>query len=146
MARIRSVHPGLFTDESIVSLTPLARFLLIGLWTEADDNGAFEWKPITLKMKLLPADNVDISALLSEIASVNCIKRVDIEGQDIGLIRNFMRYQRPKFPKIRFTIPADLRRYVGSREPAGVIDRDDEGDFPRIVEMSPQRERRREWE
>ena len=57
MARIRSVHPGIWTDEAFLSCDPLARLLFIGIWTDADDHGAFEWKPIGLKLKLLPADN-----------------------------------------------------------------------------------------
>ena len=64
MARIRSVHPGLFTDESFMSASPLARIVMIGVWTEADDNGVFEWKPLTLKARLLPADNADMAAIL----------------------------------------------------------------------------------
>src|SRR4051794_19179480 len=39
-ARIRSIHPRLFTDEAFVSCLPLARLLLLGIWTEADDHGA----------------------------------------------------------------------------------------------------------
>jgi hypothetical protein len=53
MARIRSVHPSLFTDEAWVSCSPLARVLYIGLLTDADDQGLFEWKPIQIKMRLL---------------------------------------------------------------------------------------------
>ncbi len=55
MARIRSIHPGLWTDEAFVSLTPYARLLFMGIWTECDDMGSFEWSPLKLKMRLLPA-------------------------------------------------------------------------------------------
>jgi hypothetical protein len=33
MPRIRSVHPGLFTDEAFVTVSMAARVLLIGVWT-----------------------------------------------------------------------------------------------------------------
>jgi hypothetical protein len=49
MSRIRSIHPGFFADETFVMLSPLARLFWIGLLTEADDQGIFEWKPVTLK-------------------------------------------------------------------------------------------------
>ena len=67
MSRIRSVHPGLFTDEAFVGVSMAARVLLIGIWTEAWDDGVFEWKPITLKMKIFPADAVDTGALLEDM-------------------------------------------------------------------------------
>ncbi|OSJ19761.1 hypothetical protein BST63_01165 [Bradyrhizobium canariense] len=63
-ARIRSIHPRLFTDEAFVSCLPLARLLLLGIWTEADDHGVFEWKPRTLKMRLLAGDQAEVADLL----------------------------------------------------------------------------------
>ena len=57
MARIRSLHPGQWTDEAFVAVSPLARLLALGLRNEADDEGVFPWKPVTLRMRLLPADN-----------------------------------------------------------------------------------------
>ena len=71
MARIRSVHPGFFTDEDLVGTSLPARLLFIGLGIEADDKGIFEWKPITIKMRIFPADNVDVEALLSELVGSN---------------------------------------------------------------------------
>jgi hypothetical protein len=118
MSRIRSVHPGLFTDEAFVSLSSSARLLLIGVWVEADDNGIFEWKPITLKMRLFPVDNVDLSALLGELESVDCVKKFEYEGRQFGAVRNFGKYQSPKHPSYRHFIPDDLRSYVASRQEA----------------------------
>lgn len=112
MARIRSVHPGLFTDEGFVGLAPQAQVLLIGLWTEADDNGVFEWKPLTIKMRLLPAANVDVGALLEELEAADCIKKIDVEGRSYGLVRNFGRYQRPKKPNPVHPLPNQYRTYV----------------------------------
>ena len=48
-------------------LSMAARVLLFGLWTEADDQGVFDWKPITIKMRILPVDNVDVPELLAEL-------------------------------------------------------------------------------
>ena len=41
MARIRSVHPGLFTDEAFMGASSDARILMIGLWCQAWDDGVF---------------------------------------------------------------------------------------------------------
>jgi hypothetical protein len=67
MARIRSVHPGLFTDEAFVQLSPSAQIFWIGLLTESDDHGVFEWKPVTLKMRLLPLCDGSVEPLLQEL-------------------------------------------------------------------------------
>ncbi len=136
MARIRSIHPGLFTDESFVSCSPLARLLVLGLWTEADDQGVFEWKPVTLKMRLLPVDGADVSALLVEIADQNICRRFEADGKVYGAIRNFRKYQRPKSPNAIYPLPKDLRSYVAISEIAG----DKPGPIPPNGENAPQME------
>ncbi len=73
MARIRSIHPGLFTDEAFVSLTADAQVFLMGIWTEADDQGAFEWKPLTLRMRLRPTKDGPVDDLLDELEAAKFI-------------------------------------------------------------------------
>lgn len=105
MARIRSVHPSLWTDEAFVSLSIPARLFFIGLWNEADDQGAFEWKPLTLKMRVLPADNVDVAELLSELEEGGRVTRYEVDGKSYGLVRNFTKFQRPKKPNSVHPLP-----------------------------------------
>lgn len=136
MARIRSIHPGLFTDESFVSCSPLARLLVLGLWTEADDQGVFEWKPVTLKMRVLPVDGADVSALLNEIAEQNIIRRFEVDGKVYGAVRNFRKYQRPKAPNKIHPLPDHLRSYVAISE----IEGDKPGRFPPKEEIAAQME------
>ena len=140
MARIRSVHPGLFTDESFASLTSDAQMFLIGLWTEADDQGVFEWKPVTLRMRLRPTKDGDVSALLEEIESVNCIMSFESGGKKYGAIRNFRKYQRPKSPNAVHPTTDDVRSYVGLTQSISEIDRDEEASFPPSEEIAPQME------
>lgn len=138
MARIRSVHPGLFTDEAFVSLSPLARVLLVGLWTECDDQGIFEWKPITIKMRLLPVDNVDVSTILAEFPAANLVRKFTHGGREYGAVRNFCRYQRPKKPKCIHPITSELRTYVAL---TGVSTEPDEVESPPVppnAEIVPQ--------
>lgn len=113
MPRIRSIHPGLFTDEGFVELQPLARLLMIGIWTEADDQGLFEWKPTTLKMRLLPVDHVDVGELLDELASAGFLKRFEHGGKPFGAVRNFRKFQRPKKPNAIHPLPSGLKAWVG---------------------------------
>ena len=63
MARIRTIKPEFFTSEDIVSLSPLARLLYVALWCEADKEGRLVWKPLTFKLRYLPADDCDIKAV-----------------------------------------------------------------------------------
>ena len=113
MARIRSIHPGFFTDEHLVTTSAFARLLFLGILTEADDNGVFEWKPLTLKMRLFPADAVDIPTLLAELVGVDAVTRVEVDGRECGAVRNFCKFQRPKKPNIKLVIPLKFRTYVG---------------------------------
>lgn len=113
MSRIRSIHPGLFTDESFMSATIPARMLIIGIWTEAYDDGVFEWKPITLKARIFPVDNVDTIALLAELEGLGFIKSFSVGGKQYGIIRNFCKFQRPKKPNSSGVLPESLRSYCG---------------------------------
>ncbi len=140
MARIRSIHPGLFTDEAFAGLSMPARVLLLGLWTEADDQGVFEWKPITIKMRIMPVDNVDVPALLIELERAGVVKSFQQDGKTFGAVRNFCKYQRPKTPKYRAIKSADIRNYVASPYPTSEIEQPEPETFPQNGEMSPQME------
>jgi hypothetical protein len=140
MARIRSIHPGLFTDEAFAGLGMPARVLLLGLWTESDDQGVFEWKPITIKMRIMPVDNVDVSALLSELVRADVVKSFQQDGKTFGAVRNFCKYQKPKTPKYRPVKSVEIRNYVASTYPASETDVAQPDQFPQNGEMSPQME------
>lgn len=108
MARIRSTHPGQWTDEAFVSCSPLARLLAIAIRNEADDQGVFEWKPLMLKMRLLPADDCNVAELLAELEATNQVTRYEVAGKAYGLIRNFTKFQRPKKPNAVHPLPEEF--------------------------------------
>ena len=112
MARIRSVHPSLFTDESWVSCSPLARILYIGLWTDADDQGLFEWKPLQIKMRLLPGDGANASELLDELTAVDLVKPYEVDGKRLGAIKDFRKFQRPQKPNAIHPLTENIAEYV----------------------------------
>jgi len=116
MARIRSVHPGFFTDEAVLELTvecPIAIMLVLGLWCESDDSGAFRWSPLVLKARYLGATSADVDELLEKLAALNIVRRFDIEGHPIGVVRNFFRFQRPQKPDYRLPFTAESRAFAG---------------------------------
>lgn len=96
-----------------MAASPHARIFLIGLWTEADDQGVFEWKPLTLKARILPVDAVDAAALLAEIEAASFILRFEEGGRGYGAIKNFRKFQRPQKPNAVHPLPERLRIYVG---------------------------------
>lgn len=113
MSRIRSIHPGLWTDEAFVGLSPCARLLFIGIWNECDDKGLFVWSPLKLKMRIMPADNIDAAALLAEIEETGQIRKYEIDGKVYGAVRNFGKFQRPKKPNTVHPSTSEILAFAG---------------------------------
>lgn len=74
MSKIRGVKPETWTDDKIVSVSPLARLLFIGMWNFSCDNGHSDNSPLQLKMRILPADNCDINELLQELIDAGLVE------------------------------------------------------------------------
>ena len=127
MARIRSIHPGLWRDKTFVKVSMGARLLYIGILNSSDDFGAFKWEPIELKMDLLPMDNVQVEALLAELEAVDRIRRYEIKGQEYGAVRNFRKFQRPKKPTAQHPVPHWFGTYVGLSAAGTEPDDDEQG-------------------
>jgi hypothetical protein len=119
MARIRSIHPGIWTDEDFVEMSAHARLFMLGLWNEADDYGVLEWRPTKLKMRLAAVDAVDPVALMDEIASAGFIVRVERGGKVYAVIKNFRKWQRPKNPSAPLIeVDEEIVRIVNLRDGA----------------------------
>jgi len=116
MSRIRSIHPGFFTDEDIVSVSMAARMLFLGLGVEADDKGIFEWKPLTLKMRIFPADSIEVAPLLDELHAAGKVLAYEIDGKRFGAIGNFAKYQRPKSPNDIHPATDEALEFTGHSE------------------------------
>lgn len=116
MARIRSVHPGIASDEAFMQMSMTAKAAWPLLWTECDDHGVFEWKPVVLKARIFPADNVDFSAVLAEMVALDCVMRFEHEGKPYGVVRNFGRFQSPKNPSYRFPCPLEPHLYAANKD------------------------------
>ena len=91
MPKIRGIHPGYWTDEDIVELSIPARLLFIGLWTYACDNGHLDDKPKQIRMRLFPADDVNVDKMLDELVTQGRITR---ESGTIT-IHKFAHHQKP---------------------------------------------------
>lgn len=96
--RIRTIKPELFRHEGLFDLeaeTKLPiRVAWMGLFTCADREGRFPWRPRVLKTMILPYDDVDFARLLEVLASHGFIVRYQVEGELYGCIPTFKKHQR----------------------------------------------------
>ena len=76
-SKIRPLHPEFFTDDAVVSISPLARLMYQGLWMLACDNGHVEDRSRQIKRRVLPDDDCNANELIAEVARVNLITRQD---------------------------------------------------------------------
>jgi hypothetical protein len=118
MARIRSIHPGLWTDEEFVTLSLPARLFFIGTLNEADDYGILEWRPTRLKMRLAPVDAVDAEQLMEELTAKGFLVKFARNGQHYAAVKNFRKFQRPKNPSLPIIEMDDVLRVIVGLEPS----------------------------
>lgn len=109
MARIRTIKPEFFTSEDIVSLTPLARVFYIALWCESDRDGRLSWKPKTLKMRYLPADECDVDSLAQELIDAGMIVLYEDGGVLYAEIPSFTKHQVINNREASSTIPPRVK-------------------------------------
>jgi hypothetical protein len=106
MARLRTVKPGLFTNDLLAEIEPLGRLLFIGLWCIADREGRLEDRPRRIKAEVLPYDNADIDALLAALVAHGFIVRYAAHGDRFIAVCNFTKHQNPHVKEAPSTIPA----------------------------------------
>jgi len=118
MARIRSIFPEMATDEAYMAMSAYTKAAWPLLWTQCDDHGVFEWKPLVLKARILPADMIDFETILAELVSLDRVRKVEIDGREYGLVRNFGKFQRPRKPNYLFPVPDEYRSYLALSGPS----------------------------
>ena len=106
MAYIRSIKASFFTSDDIVSLSPLARLLYVALWTEADREGRFTWRPGNFKLRFLPGDDCNINELCGELVESGLVRPYSVGGKTYAEIPTFKRHQVINNRERASTIPA----------------------------------------
>lgn len=99
MARIRTIKPEFFRDETLQDLEsahPRCYPMLVfaGLWGHCDKNGTFEWKPRNLKLDILPFLPFNMEQTLEVLNKSGLIVRFETGGKQFGHIPNFQKHQR----------------------------------------------------
>jgi hypothetical protein len=95
--RIRTIKPEFFKHEELFDLEqetglPI-RVAFAGLFTIADREGRFQWRPRTLKSHILPHDNVDFSRVLHALVTREFLVRYAWNGELFGAINTFKKHQ-----------------------------------------------------
>lgn len=116
MARSRNIKPGFFRNADLLELSFEARLLFIGLWTIADREGRLEDRPKQIKLEIFPADNVDIEACLSSLASIGALVRYEADGKRCIQITNFLKHQNPHKAEQPSTLPDQCGNYAASTQ------------------------------
>lgn len=93
MARIRTIKPDFWTDETLTECSLSARLLFIGTWNFADDRGNLEASAKQLKMKIFPADNIDCKPLLQELITHGLLTEYSVSGVSYLNIKGFVKHQ-----------------------------------------------------
>lgn len=97
MARIRTVKPELAAHEGMYDLEvesglPM-RFAWCMLFTVADREGRFSWRPRTLKAQVLPHDQLDFSRVLDAWLTRGFIVKYRVGHDWFGWIPTFRKHQ-----------------------------------------------------
>jgi len=95
MARLRTIKPELYTNDLLASCSIHARYLFPGLWCHADRRGILEDRPLRIKANIFPLDDVDVDALLAELAARGFIRRYEVDGVRCIQIPKFLKHQNP---------------------------------------------------
>ena len=107
MARKRMIDPNIWQSEDFGRLSTLAKFVFIGLFSLADDEGRGRCNPIYLKSTLFPYEegirSADVDKTLSEISSNMSVVFYSCDGSSYYSLYNWNTWQkidRPSESKI----------------------------------------------
>jgi hypothetical protein len=97
MARIRTIKPNLFRHEGLFEIEAKSglpiRVAWMGLFTVADREGRFEWKPKILKLDILPWDDVPFEEVLKTLLGAGFLEQYEVNGKLYGYIPTWHLHQ-----------------------------------------------------
>ena len=102
MARIRSIKPSFWSDESVAELSHSARLLTVGLISFADDEGRFLASTSAIGGYVFPHDDVPTTRLrrwLDEIERVGVIRLYSVSRREYGAFPNWGKHQKISHPQ-----------------------------------------------
>lgn len=120
MGRIRTIKPEAFLDEDLWDLgeeSGLPVFqAFVGLWTQADREGRFEWSPRRLKVAILPYWEGDFSRVLDALCTRGFLVKYASGTRVYGSIRTFKKHQVINNKERKSEIPAPTENLSDSSD------------------------------
>ncbi len=146
MSRIRTIKPDFWSSEQIMSCSPNARLLFIGLWNFADDNGIHPASIIRLKAEVCPLDTFseeEMSKWISELINNDLLRLYVVEDKAYWIVTGWKNHQRIDKPTYKYPLPlsnSSLKKNhskiaQNSMTPLGVRD-DYSTSTPRVLDDS----------
>lgn len=103
MARIRSVHPDICTDDVLAGASDGAERLFVRLWTHLDDEGRCVDNPLLLKGALFPLNvtwtPASIDLYVDELVDLGLLFRYEVDRRRyLTVKRSWKTWQKPRHP------------------------------------------------
>lgn len=95
MARARNIKPGIMENETLADLSHSHRLLFIYLWMLADREGRLEDRPKRIAVQAFPYDDIDVDAMLSNLADKGFLSRYVANDIAVIQIAKFAKHQAP---------------------------------------------------
>uniref|UniRef100_UPI004056C5B8 hypothetical protein n=1 Tax=Alistipes sp. TaxID=1872444 RepID=UPI004056C5B8 len=96
--KIRSIKPSFFTDEKLARVPIMARFLFIGTWLMADDNGVLRGNASFIKSQIFPYDESlrvgEVSKWLDALVEARMLEPFSYRGESFYRVRTFRAHQK----------------------------------------------------
>ncbi|HAT1820081.1 TPA: hypothetical protein I8Z14_000564 [Legionella pneumophila] len=108
MSRIRTIKPDFWTSEQVISCSPNARLLFIGLWNFCDDNGVHKASLVRLKAEIFPCDTFtikDIELMVHELIQQELLYEYIVSGSSYWIVTGWKKHQRIDKPTSRHPLP-----------------------------------------
>lgn len=102
MARRRMIDPNFWQSEDVSKLSIRQRLLLIGLFSNADDEGKLRGNPAYVRSAIFPYEDFTLSEIeedLNKIESICSIQQYEVEGSKYIRLINWKKFQRVDKPQ-----------------------------------------------
>ncbi len=123
MARIRTYRPDEWTNEAFVECSPTTRLLFFGLMSFCDDGGNHPASAKTLKMEVLPGDDLSVAqveAMVQELLTNGLIYEYEAAGRKYWHVEDWEMRQKVEKPNYRHPKPHEIgERSANSRRTVG---------------------------
>ena len=129
MSRIRTIKPDFWVSEQVLSCSPLARLLFIGMWNFCDDNGIHTASYIRLRAEIFPGDDYTtdhIKNWIAELISAGLVREYVVENITYWLVTGWKKHQRIDRPTFKHPTPLSEYKIIA----------DDSSNTPRVLDDS----------